>query len=98
MYSIAEQDTQTRHSFCCIFCSDIFLVSLAFGVPTIKRGKANYVMNTLQSLLNGASEEEKKDCVIIVFIAEIEDTKFVKNLLKELRDRYIHFKYFLKYS
>lgn len=63
-------------------------VSLAFGVPTIKRGKANYVMNTLQSLLQGASDEEKKDCVIIVFIAEIEDIDFVKNLIRDLKNKY----------
>lgn len=63
-------------------------VSLAFGVPTIKRTKASYVTNTLQSLLQGTSKEEKTDCVIIVFIAEIEDTNFVKSLLKELKDRF----------
>ena len=60
---------------------------MAFGVPTIKRARASYVMSTLQSLLQGTSEEERKDCVIVVFIAEIEDSNFVMNQIKEIKDR-----------
>lgn len=44
-------------------------------------------MSTLQSLLQGTSEEERKDCVIVVFIAEIEDSNFVMNQIKEIKDR-----------
>ena len=65
------------------------LVSLAFGVPTIKRGKASYVIDTIQSLVKGTSAEEKNDCIIIIFIAEIEDTIFVNGLIKTLIDRYL---------
>ncbi|XP_028401852.1 alpha-1,3-mannosyl-glycoprotein 4-beta-N-acetylglucosaminyltransferase A-like [Dendronephthya gigantea] len=63
-------------------------VSLAFGVPTIKRDKASYVLNTIQSLITGISDEEKRDCILIVFIAEIEDKIFVSKLIKELKDRF----------
>lgn len=67
------------------------VVSLAFGVPTIKRGKASYVLDTIQSLLQGTSDEEKTDCVVVVFIAEIEDKTFVESLIKDLKERYLHF-------
>jgi hypothetical protein len=39
--------------------------------------------------LKGTSEEEKNDCIIIVFIAEIEDRGFVENLIKELKEKYL---------
>ncbi|CAB3980784.1 alpha-1,3-mannosyl-glyco 4-beta-N-acetylglucosaminyltransferase A-like [Paramuricea clavata] len=63
-------------------------VSLIFGVPTIKRGKASYVLNTIQSLIQGTSAEEKNDCIIVVFIAEIEDKIFVKSLIEDLKERF----------
>lgn len=66
----------------------MLLVSLAFGVPTIKRYKATYVLDTIQSLVKGISDEERRDCIIIIFIAEIDDKLFVKNLIDQLRQRY----------
>ncbi|NXD83457.1 MGT4B acetylglucosaminyltransferase, partial [Halcyon senegalensis] len=46
-------------------------VSLVMGIPTVKREKQHYLINTLHSLLYELSEEQKNDCVIIVFIAEV---------------------------
>ncbi|NWR90098.1 MGT4B acetylglucosaminyltransferase, partial [Furnarius figulus] len=46
-------------------------VSLVMGIPTVKRKKQNYLISTLQSLLYELSEEQKKDCLIIIFIAEV---------------------------
>ncbi|KFV05041.1 Alpha-1,3-mannosyl-glycoprotein 4-beta-N-acetylglucosaminyltransferase B, partial [Pterocles gutturalis] len=46
-------------------------VSLVMGIPTVKREKQYYLMNTLHSLLYELSEEQKNDCVIIIFIAEV---------------------------
>lgn len=45
-------------------------VSIVIGVPTIKRDIQNYLMETLRSLVNGLSQEEKMECLIVVFIAE----------------------------
>ncbi|RZF33720.1 hypothetical protein LSTR_LSTR007748 [Laodelphax striatellus] len=45
-------------------------VSVALGVPTVKREDQIYVIATLQSLLDAMSQEEKDDTIIIVFIAE----------------------------
>lgn len=41
------------------------------GIPTVKREKQHYLISTLHSLLYELSEEEKNDCLIIVFIAEV---------------------------
>ncbi|KFO93380.1 Alpha-1,3-mannosyl-glycoprotein 4-beta-N-acetylglucosaminyltransferase B, partial [Buceros rhinoceros silvestris] len=46
-------------------------VSLVMGVPTVKREKGHYLINTLHSLLNDLSEEQKNDCVIIILVAEV---------------------------
>ncbi|NXR65985.1 MGT4B acetylglucosaminyltransferase, partial [Rhadina sibilatrix] len=46
-------------------------VSLVMGIPTVKRKKKNYLIDTLHSLLYQLSEEQEKDCVIIIFIAEV---------------------------
>ncbi|KAG8453924.1 hypothetical protein GDO86_000521 [Hymenochirus boettgeri] len=46
-------------------------VSVVFGIPTVKRDKQSYLMDTLNSLFLELSIIEKRDCVVIVFIAEI---------------------------
>lgn len=37
----------------------------------MKREKKNYLIDTLHSLLYQLSEEQKEDCIIIIFIAEV---------------------------
>ncbi|NWI94905.1 MGT4B acetylglucosaminyltransferase, partial [Pitta sordida] len=46
-------------------------VSLVMGIPTVKRENQNYLISTLHSLLYELSEEQKKDCIIIIFVAEV---------------------------
>lgn len=48
-----------------------FAVSLVMGIPTVKREKQSYLMTTLHSLFYELSEEQKNDCVIIIFVAEV---------------------------
>ncbi|XP_031555790.1 alpha-1,3-mannosyl-glycoprotein 4-beta-N-acetylglucosaminyltransferase A-like [Actinia tenebrosa] len=45
-------------------------VSLVFGIPTIRRQKSSYLLNTIASLLDGMSQEDKDDTVIVIFIGE----------------------------
>ncbi|XP_039300540.1 alpha-1,3-mannosyl-glycoprotein 4-beta-N-acetylglucosaminyltransferase B-like [Nilaparvata lugens] len=45
-------------------------VSVAFGIPTVKREDQIYVLATLQNLLDGMSQVEKDNTIIIVLIAE----------------------------
>lgn len=47
------------------------LVTLAFGIPSINREKQSYLGGTLRSLLEGLTEEDKTDVVLIVFIGDV---------------------------
>ncbi|GAB1607590.1 alpha-1,3-mannosyl-glycoprotein 4-beta-N-acetylglucosaminyltransferase A-like isoform X1 [Argonauta hians] len=57
-----------------------FGVSMVFGIPTIKRDKVSYLQRTLHSLIDGLNEEEREDCLIIVFVAEPWNLDYVKQL------------------
>ncbi len=46
-------------------------VSVVIGVPTIKRERDSYLSQTLTSLIDSLNDEEKDDCLIIVFIGEV---------------------------
>lgn len=46
-------------------------VSMVIGVPTVKREKQNYLMDTLQNLVDGMNISEANDTLIVVFIAEV---------------------------
>ncbi|XP_025961973.1 alpha-1,3-mannosyl-glycoprotein 4-beta-N-acetylglucosaminyltransferase-like protein MGAT4D isoform X2 [Dromaius novaehollandiae] len=59
-------------------------VSLVMGIPTVKREKQSYLMNTLHSLLYELSEEQKNDCVIIIFVAEV-DAEYVNSVAESVR-------------
>ena len=50
-----------------------FLVSLIFGIPTIKRERTSYLLDTLASLLDAMSQEDKDDCVIVIFVGEVNE-------------------------
>uniref|UniRef100_A0A7N8XWF0 Alpha-1,3-mannosyl-glycoprotein 4-beta-N-acetylglucosaminyltransferase A n=1 Tax=Mastacembelus armatus TaxID=205130 RepID=A0A7N8XWF0_9TELE len=46
-------------------------VTIVMGIPTVKRKVKSYLSETLHSLIDKLSPEEKLDCVIIVFIGEV---------------------------
>ncbi|CAI5682183.1 alpha-1,3-mannosyl-glycoprotein 4-beta-N-acetylglucosaminyltransferase B isoform X1 [Oreochromis niloticus] len=45
-------------------------VSMVLGIPTVKRDKQSYLVNTLSSLLFGLTASQCQDLLIIVFVAE----------------------------
>lgn len=51
--------------------SNVYTVPLVLGVPTVHRQKQSYLVNTLQSLLYDLSPAERRDILIIVFVAEV---------------------------
>lgn len=53
------------------FCSLFYAVSMVMGIPTVKRKVKSYLSETLHSLIDKLSAEEKLDCVIIVFVGEV---------------------------
>lgn len=46
-------------------------VSVVMGVPTVRREKQSYLMDTLHNLLDGMSGAEANDSLIVVFVAEV---------------------------
>ncbi|XP_007895851.1 alpha-1,3-mannosyl-glycoprotein 4-beta-N-acetylglucosaminyltransferase B isoform X2 [Callorhinchus milii] len=62
-------------------------VSVVIGVPTVKREVQTYLLDTLDSLIYELSPEEKKDCVIIVFIAEVNEN-YVNSLAENINNVY----------
>ncbi len=45
--------------------------SIVIGVPTIKREKTSYLLETLKSLFDAMNELEKTDALVVVMIAEV---------------------------
>ncbi|XP_019389923.1 PREDICTED: alpha-1,3-mannosyl-glycoprotein 4-beta-N-acetylglucosaminyltransferase-like protein MGAT4D [Crocodylus porosus] len=62
-------------------------VSLVMGIPTVKREKQSYLIDTLNSLFFDASEEQKNDCVVIIFVAEV-NAEYVNSIAEDVRTRF----------
>ncbi|KAM4807703.1 alpha-1,3-mannosyl-glycoprotein 4-beta-N-acetylglucosaminyltransferase-like protein MGAT4D [Rhinophrynus dorsalis] len=63
--------------------------SIVIGIPTVKRDKQSYLMDTLHSLFSELSAKEKTDCVVIVFIAEVNE-KYVRELADNIKESFPH--------
>ncbi|KAJ8922428.1 hypothetical protein NQ315_004374 [Exocentrus adspersus] len=62
-------------------------VSVVMGVPTVRREKQSYLMDTLHNLIEGMSVEEAGDALIVVFVAET-DLEYVLQVAKEIEIRF----------
>ncbi|KAI8513800.1 Alpha-1,3-mannosyl-glycoprotein 4-beta-N-acetylglucosaminyltransferase C [Branchiostoma belcheri] len=61
---------------------------LTIGVPTVKRDQnAMYLVTTLDSLINHTTEAERKQIVIVVFLADF-DKDYNKDISSEISRRY----------
>ena len=60
---------------------------LVIGVPTVKRSKAYYLMDTVQGLISGLSKEEQSEVVIVVFVADF-DVGFRNKVKNDLLNRF----------
>ena len=49
----------------------IVLVALAIGIPTVKRDVQTYLLDTINSVVQAMTEDEKQDVVVVVLIAEV---------------------------
>ncbi|XP_074530119.1 alpha-1,3-mannosyl-glycoprotein 4-beta-N-acetylglucosaminyltransferase A isoform X2 [Halichoeres trimaculatus] len=54
-------------------------VSMVMGIPTVRREKQSYLLSTLSSLLGGLTPAQRRDILIIVFIAET-DSDYVSRV------------------
>uniref|UniRef100_A0A672SI70 Alpha-1,3-mannosyl-glycoprotein 4-beta-N-acetylglucosaminyltransferase A n=1 Tax=Sinocyclocheilus grahami TaxID=75366 RepID=A0A672SI70_SINGR len=62
-------------------------VSMVMGIPTVKRKVKSYLSETLHSLIDKLSAEEKLDCVIIVFVGET-DIDYVNSVVAGLEKEF----------
>ncbi|XP_072477202.1 alpha-1,3-mannosyl-glycoprotein 4-beta-N-acetylglucosaminyltransferase-like protein MGAT4D [Notamacropus eugenii] len=62
-------------------------VSVVMGVPTIKREKESYLIQTLTSLFFQMSRLEEEDCLVIVFVAEVDET-YINDVAKRIKDEF----------
>uniref|UniRef100_W5M098 Alpha-1,3-mannosyl-glycoprotein 4-beta-N-acetylglucosaminyltransferase A n=1 Tax=Lepisosteus oculatus TaxID=7918 RepID=W5M098_LEPOC len=65
-------------------------VSIVMGIPTVKRKVKSYLAETLHSLIDKLSDEEKLDCVIIIFVGET-DLDYVHSVVESLEKEEIVF-------
>uniref|UniRef100_A0A7M5UI04 Uncharacterized protein n=1 Tax=Clytia hemisphaerica TaxID=252671 RepID=A0A7M5UI04_9CNID len=57
---------------------------VVFGIPTVKRSKAYYVIQTVSSLLKHMKISERKNVVIVIFVADLDDS-FLRKVVKDVR-------------
>uniref|UniRef100_A0A8B9HEW3 Zgc:154054 n=1 Tax=Astyanax mexicanus TaxID=7994 RepID=A0A8B9HEW3_ASTMX len=62
-------------------------VSLVFAIPTVRREKQSYLVNTVSSLLFDLTPEQKLDIVIIIFVAETDDA-FVSSVSESIKKNF----------
>uniref|UniRef100_A0A3Q3CGD7 Alpha-1,3-mannosyl-glycoprotein 4-beta-N-acetylglucosaminyltransferase A n=1 Tax=Haplochromis burtoni TaxID=8153 RepID=A0A3Q3CGD7_HAPBU len=62
-------------------------VTMVMGIPTVKRKVKSYLSETLRSLIDKLSPEEKLDCVIIVFVGET-DLEYVHSVVAGLEKEF----------
>nr|XP_054772864.1 alpha-1,3-mannosyl-glycoprotein 4-beta-N-acetylglucosaminyltransferase C-like [Lytechinus pictus] len=58
---------------------------LTIGIPTVQRETAHYLTQTIDSLIDKSSPEERSDVIILIFLADFEEEKRskLKVLIKE---------------
>lgn len=50
---------------------NVIVVSVVIGIPHVKRDSENYLFSSLNSLIAAMTPDEKDDCLLVVFIAEV---------------------------
>jgi len=64
-------------------------VSLVFGIPTVKRSAKSYLIETIHSLINGLSDEERADALLILMVSEPTDDAFVNQVYDDVKQNFL---------
>ena len=62
-------------------------VSIVIGIPTVKRDKQSYLVETIDNLISNMDEEEQNDTMIVLFVGET-DLDYVRTVAQEIRTRF----------
>ena len=57
---------------------------MTFGIPTVRRSKAYYVIKTVKSLLDHMLPSEKNEIVIVLFVAD-QDEMFIQKVINDTK-------------
>ena len=58
--------------------------TIAIGIPTIKREKTSYLLETVKSVLDAMNELEKSDALIVIMIATFDDERYIQATIESL--------------
>ena len=59
-------------------------VSISMGIPTVKRPSQSYLQSTLKSIFDNMDEEDAKDSLVILMIAEPYDKEYVAGVAEAM--------------
>lgn len=62
-------------------------VSIVFGIPTVKRDKQSYLLETVDNLIANMDEEEQNETMIVIFIGETEQ-EYVNQVANSINTRF----------
>lgn len=62
-------------------------VSIVLGIPTVKREKQSYLVETVDNLIANMDEEEQNDTMIVIFVGE-SDLDYVSNVANSINTRF----------
>lgn len=62
-------------------------VSIVLGIPTVKRDKQSYLVETVDNLIANMDEEEQNDTMIVIFIGE-SDLDYVLHVANSINTRF----------
>lgn len=62
--------------------------TIVVGIPSVKREKGSYLLDTLQSLLDNLSPAEENDIVIVVMLAEMSDMAWCNETINRIKARF----------
>ncbi|ETN59510.1 n-acetylglucosaminyltransferase vi [Anopheles darlingi] len=62
-------------------------VSMVLAIPTVKRDKQSYIVETIDNLISNMDEEEQNDTMIVVYVGE-PDLAYVKGVAQRIRVRF----------
>lgn len=64
---------------------------LTIGIPTVKRRDGDYFMDMLGSMLNKTSTSDLREIIFVVFLADIENIEWKKDIESRIKTKYSKF-------
>ncbi|CAF3768776.1 unnamed protein product [Adineta steineri] len=63
-------------------------VSFIIGIPTVKRDKQSYLIETIKSLIDNLNNDDMERSLIVIFIAEPLDIEYVRTTAQQIEKLY----------